>query len=173
MKFATEGPVVLLRRSRRAFVYFGSYDSKFYAPDAGSGQLKRKFETAGEHRYAGRHLHGLLPAGESMPDPWDYLLSSPAEWKGTVYFGGHDSNVYALDAKTGKQKWVYSTKGSWVNNSAAVYEGKLFLGTSIPGLMHAVDSETGAQVFTLDTRFPVFASIANSNGALYFGALDG
>jgi eukaryotic-like serine/threonine-protein kinase len=104
--------------------------------------------------------------------------ASASRTRGIIFFllpriGGHDSNVYALDAKTGKQKWVYSIKGSWVNNSAAVYEGKLFLGTSIPGLMHAVDSETGAQVCTLDTGFPVFASIANSNGALYFGALDG
>jgi outer membrane protein assembly factor BamB len=64
-------------------------------------------------------------------------------------------------------------QGLLVNNSAAVYEGKLFFGTSIPGLVHAVDSDTGAQALTLDTRFSVFASIANSNGALYFGALDG
>jgi eukaryotic-like serine/threonine-protein kinase len=90
-----------------------------------------------------------------------------------VYFGCRDSNVYALDAKTSTQKWVYSTKGSWVNNSAAVYDGKLFFGTSIPGLLHAVDAKTGAEVFTLDTKFPVFASIAISNGMLYFGALDG
>jgi hypothetical protein len=33
--------------------------------------------------------------------------------------------------------------------------------------------KTGAEVFALDTKFPVFASIAISNGMLYSGALDG
>lgn len=34
-------------------------------------------------------------------------------------------------------------------------------------------AKTGAEVSALDTKFPVFASIAISNGMLYFGALDG
>lgn len=214
----------------------------FYALDEATGPLKRRFETAGERRYAGRHLHGLLPAGETMPDSWDYFLSSPAVWNGGVYFGSgdglvyaldaasgklkcrfatadvvhsspaisdgtlyigswdtylcaldaatgkevwrcktgdgaeihnhvgiqaspavadgsvyfgcRDSHVYGVDAKTGKQKWFYSTKDSWVNNSAAVYDIKVY-------------------VFARDTKFPVFASIAISHGMLYFGALDG
>ena len=260
-KFVTEGPVVSSPAVAGGVVYFGSYDGKFYALDTATGQLKWKFETAGERRYAGRHLHGLLPAGETMPDPWDYFLSSPAVWNsdvyfgsgdgnvyaldaasgvlkwkfktgdvvhsspaisdgtlyigswdtylyaldatsgkelwrfktgddaeihnhvgiqaspavadGTVYFGCRDSNVYAVDAKTGKQKWSYSTKGSWVNNSAAVYDGKVYFGTSLPGLLHAVDAKTGAEVISLDTKFPVFASIAIANGMLYFGTLDG
>jgi eukaryotic-like serine/threonine-protein kinase len=39
--------------------------------------------------------------------------ASPAVAGGTVYFGCHDSNVYAPNGKTSKQKWVYSTKGFW------------------------------------------------------------
>src|SRR5215472_6911892 len=58
-------------------VYFGSYDGFFYAVDADTGKLKWKFQTAGERRYAGKHLHGSLPAGEAMPDPFDFYLSSP------------------------------------------------------------------------------------------------
>ncbi|MGA7931286.1 MAG: PQQ-binding-like beta-propeller repeat protein, partial [Candidatus Sulfotelmatobacter sp.] len=49
-------------------VYFGAYDGNFYALDAATGQLKWKFQTAGERRYAARHLHGSQPAGETMPD---------------------------------------------------------------------------------------------------------
>jgi len=60
-----------------------------------------------------------------------------------------------------------------VNNSAAVYDGKVFFGTSIPGLLHAVDAKTGAEMFSLDTKFPVFASIVIADGMLYFGTLDG
>jgi outer membrane protein assembly factor BamB len=68
---------------------------------------------------------------------------------------------------------VLPTKGSWVNNSVGVYDGKVFFGTSIPGLLHAVDAKTGAEMFSLDTKFPVFASIAIADGMLYFGTPDG
>jgi eukaryotic-like serine/threonine-protein kinase len=58
-------------------VYFGSYDGNFYAVDAVTGQLKWKFRTGGERRFAGKHLHGIQPAGETVPDPLDFYLSSP------------------------------------------------------------------------------------------------
>ncbi len=79
-KFVSEGPVVSSPALAGGIVYFASYDGKFYALHAATGQLEWKFETAGERRYAGRHLHGLLPAAETMPDPWNYFLSSPAVW---------------------------------------------------------------------------------------------
>lgn len=68
-KFATEGPVISSPALAGRIVYFGSYDGKLYARDAATGQLKWKFKTAGERRYADRHLHGLLPGAETMPDP--------------------------------------------------------------------------------------------------------
>jgi eukaryotic-like serine/threonine-protein kinase len=76
-KFAAEGPVVSSPAPAGGIVYFASDDGKFYAPDAATDQLKWKLETAGERRYAGRHLHGLLPAADTMPDPWDYFLLLP------------------------------------------------------------------------------------------------
>src|SRR6202043_425711 len=50
---------------------FAAYDGNFYAVDASSGVLKWKFQTGGERRFAGKHLHGVQPAGEIMPDPFD------------------------------------------------------------------------------------------------------
>ena len=44
-------------------IYFGSYDGNFYAVDAGTGQLKWKFATAGERRFAGNASHGSLARG--------------------------------------------------------------------------------------------------------------
>jgi hypothetical protein len=70
-------PVVSSPALAGGIVYFASDDGKFYAPDAATDQLKWKLETAGERRYAGRHLHGLLPAADTMPDPWDYFLLLP------------------------------------------------------------------------------------------------
>jgi len=242
-------------------VYFESYDSNFYAVDAGTGQVKWKYQTGGEKRYAGKHLHHLEPAAESMPDPWDFYLSSPSVWNGVVYFGSgdgaiyaldanngalkwkfqtgdvvhsspaiadgtlyigswdtylyaldavngkekwcfktgedpelhnhvgiqaspavadgivyfgcRDANVYAVDTATGKKKWSFSTDGSWVNNSAVVHEGRVYFGTSIPGILHAVDAKTGARVFQLPTGSPVFASLAVAGSTLYMGNFAG
>ena len=90
-------------------VYFGSYSGRFYAVDAASGKLKWKFQTEGEKRFEARHLHGSEPAAETMPDPFDFYLSSPALWGGAVYFGSGDGNVYALDVATGTLKWKFKT----------------------------------------------------------------
>src|ERR1700721_950815 len=59
----------------------------FYAIDPVSGKLRWKFSNPGERRYAATHLHGSLPAGETMPDPFDVYLSSPTVWNGVVSFG--------------------------------------------------------------------------------------
>ena len=40
--------------------------------------------------------------------------SSPAVVDGVVYTGCRDSNLYALDAATGSEKWRYNANGSWV-----------------------------------------------------------
>jgi hypothetical protein len=63
-------------------VYFTAYDGNVYALDAASGALKWKFQTGGERRFAGKHLHGTQPVAETMPDPFDSYLSSPAVWNG-------------------------------------------------------------------------------------------
>ena len=76
-KFKTDSKVSSSPAVGGGLVYFGSYDGNFYAVDAASGRQKWKFATAGERRFAGKHLHGSLPAGETMPDPFDFYLSSP------------------------------------------------------------------------------------------------
>lgn len=260
-KFATKAWEVSSPAVASGVVYFLSYDGDLYALDAASGQVKWKFKTDGERHYSGTHLHYLQPATDSMPDPWDFYLSSPAVSNGTVYFGSSDGNVYALDAlsgamkwkfktgdvvhsspavadgtlyigswdtylyaidaasgkekwrfktgddpeahnhvgiqaspvvvdgvvyfgsrdafayavdaSSGKELWKFSAQGSWVNNSMVVHDGKAYFGTSIPGIMHAVDAKTGKAVFDLPTGTPVFASMALAGDTLYLGNLGG
>ena len=260
-KFETKGWVVSSPAIDAGTVYFASYDSNFYAVDAASGQLKWKFQTGGERHYIGKHIHYLQPAAEAMPDPWDFYLSSPSVWNGTVYFGSGDGNVYALDAAagtlrwkfqtgdvvhsspaiadgvlyigswdrylyaldaasgaqkwrfetgddpdahnhigiqsspavvngvayfgsrdayayavdvaTGKQIWKFSTEGSWVNNSPVVHEGRVYFGTSVPGIVHAVDAKSGKVVFDVNSGSPVFASMALAGDIVYIGNFAG
>jgi outer membrane protein assembly factor BamB/orotate phosphoribosyltransferase len=77
------------------------------------------------------------------------IFSSPAVWNNTVYFGAYDGNVYALDAATGKKKWI-SFEADWVGSSPALAPdlGLLFIGLEFGlwrkrGGIIALDLETG------------------------------
>jgi len=127
-KFKTGGRVYSSPAVAEGTVFVGSNDGNLYAVDAATGTQKWKFATKGEKRFAAKHIHGLLPESEPMPDPFDFYLSSPAVSNGVVYFGSGDGNVYALDADSGVLKWTFQT-GDVVHASPALAEGRLFIGS--------------------------------------------
>jgi eukaryotic-like serine/threonine-protein kinase len=159
-------------------VYFGAYDGNFYAVDAATGALKWKFQTGGERRFAGKHLHGVQPVGETMPDPFDCYLSSPVVWKGAVYFGSGDGNVYSLNAASGALNWKFKT-GDVVHASPAIADGTVFLG-SWDSYFYALDAVTGREKWRFKTgedpdthnQVGIQSSAAVVDGIVYFGCRD-
>ncbi|HUQ81756.1 MAG TPA: PQQ-binding-like beta-propeller repeat protein [Gemmatimonadaceae bacterium] len=178
-KFATEARVASSPAVDGGIVYVESYDGNFYAIDAATGKLSWKFAVPGERRFAGKYLHGHLPAGETMPDPFDLYLSSPAVWRGAVYFGSGDGHVYALDAKTGRVRWKFRT-GNVVHASPAIANGTLFIG-SWDSWFYALDAATGKQRWrfktgedtTIANQVGIQSSAAVADGVVYFGCRDG
>ena len=160
------------------FVYFESYDGNLYALDVTSGLLKWKFSTKGERRFAAKNIHGALPEAETMPDPFDVYLSSPTVWKGQVYFGSGDGNVYALNAVTGALKWRFQT-GDVVHASPAVAEGTVYVG-SWDHYFYALDAQSGQEKWRFKTgtdakihnQEGIQSSAAVSDGIVYFGCRD-
>jgi quinohemoprotein ethanol dehydrogenase len=79
---------------------------------------------------------------------------------GVMYTTGAWSLVYALDAATGKLLWTYDPEvpKEWgvhaccdvVNRGAAVWKGKVFVGT-LDGRLVALDAETGKPVWDVST----------------------
>ena len=159
-------------------IFFENYDGTFFALDNSTGKPRWKFLTEGERRFAGRNLHGIKPAGETMPDPFDVFLSSPAIWNGTLYFGSGDTNVYALDARTGALKWKFRT-GDVVHASPAVEAGTVFIG-SWDSYFYALDAATGALRWRYKTgddpaihnQVGIESSAAVSDDTVYFGCRD-
>jgi eukaryotic-like serine/threonine-protein kinase len=162
----------------RGLVYFNSYDGNFYAVDTATGKLRWKFRNAGERRYTATHLHGSLPAGEAMPDPFDTYLSSPAVSNGSVYFGSGDGNIYALDAASGDLKWKFKT-GDVVHASPAIVDGKLYIG-SWDSNFYALNSATGKELWRFKTgedpdihnQVGIQSSATVADGIVYFGCRD-
>ena len=177
-KFATAARITSSPAVVDGVVYFGSYDGNFYAVDAATGKVRWKFKNAGERRYAGKNIHGTLPAGETMPDPFDLYLSSPAVWKGVVYFGSGDGNVYALDAVSGAERWKFHT-GDVVHASPAIVEDRLYVG-SWDTYFYALNAGTGAEVWRFKTgddpsihnQVGIQSSATVVNGMVYFGCRD-
>lgn len=95
---------------------------------------------------------------------WTYDLatsrgveSTPIVVDGVMYVTSAWSVVYALDAKTGEELWVYDPAVDRavgvnaccdvVNRGVAVYEGKLYLGV-IDGRVEALDAESGEVIWS-------------------------
>lgn len=177
-KFKTAGRLTSSPAVSGGVVFFGSYDSNFYAVDAATGQLKWKFKTGGERRFAATHLHGGEPAAETMPDPFDFFLSSPVFSQGAVYFGSGDTNIYALDAASGTLKWKFKT-GDVVHASPAISDGVLYVG-SWDSYFYALDASTGNVKWRFKTgedpeihnQVGIQSSAAVSGGMIYFGCRD-
>lgn len=159
-------------------VFFAAYDGFFYALDASTGHLKWWFQTAGEHRFTARNLHGMQPAAETRPDPWDEFLSSPAVWDGAVYFGSGDGNIYALNEGTGALEWKVQT-GDVVHASPAIADGMVFIG-SWDTNFYALDAKTGKEKWRFKTgddpvthnHQGIQSSAAVVDGTVYFGCRD-
>jgi len=98
---------------------------------------------------------------------WDYALhtsrgleATPIVVDGILYTSGNWGKVYALDAATGRELWVYDpgVDAQWgryaccdvVNRGVAVWQGKVYV-ASIDGYLHAIDAETGRRLWKVDT----------------------
>jgi quinohemoprotein ethanol dehydrogenase len=91
--------------------------------------------------------------------------ATPVVVDGVMYFTSAWSKVFALNAVTGALLWSYDPKvpGEWgvnaccdvVNRGAAVWNGKVFVGT-LDGRLIALDAATGKPVWetiTIDSNF--------------------
>src|SRR6516225_2619235 len=176
--FSAGGELVSSPAVVAGLVYFNSYDSTFYAVDEFTGQLKWKFSTNGELRFAAKHIHGMDPAPELMPDPFDFFLSSPVVANGVVYFGSGDHYVYAVDAATGALKWKFRT-GDVVHATPAFADNVLYVG-SWDSYFYALNANTGKQLWRFKTgedqaihnQIGIQSSSAVSEGIVYFGCRD-
>jgi quinohemoprotein ethanol dehydrogenase len=101
---------------------------------------------------------------------WSYDLktsrgveSTPIVVDGVMYVTGAWSIVYALDAKTGRELWVYDPEVpkekaadgccDVVNRGVAVYGGRVYVGT-FDGRLVALNAETGKPVWSKLTVDP-------------------
>ncbi len=108
------------------------------------------------------------------------VVSSPSVANGRVYFGSHDKNIYALDARTGDFIWKFTT-GTRIKSSPAVVDGRVYIGPD-DGNIYCLDASTGSLIWSqnaggfIETNFAAAAALRSSptvvEGKVYVGSLD-
>src|SRR5512139_115512 len=121
------------------------------------------------HRYSGLdqitadNISRLKPAWFLEFDTYRGQEATPIVVDGVIYVTTAWSKVYAVDAKSGKALWQYDPKVPGpaaaknccdvVSRGAAVYKGKVYVGT-YDGRLIALDASSGQPVWTAQTVDP-------------------
>ena len=108
-------------------------------------------------------------------NPLQGVKSSPAlvedEGGSTLYVGGLDNQVYALDATTGDLRWTFRTENAvWA--SPLVIKEHLIVGDE-SGFLYSLDRLTGDENWSMNLGAPITIPPIVSNGLLIVRTADG
>jgi outer membrane protein assembly factor BamB len=101
------------------------------------------------------------------------IASSASVADGVIYVGCRDGHFYAVDAKTGKEKWKHNNNMGWVIASPAVRDGVVYFPTSDGTRFKALEAATGKVIFNIANKAVSFSSPALAADTVYFGSSDG
>jgi eukaryotic-like serine/threonine-protein kinase len=145
-------------------VYFGADDGNLYATDKDSGKVMWMFK-------AGVRVN-----------------SHPAILEGTIFFDGIDllqqgtdtgiyqGTIFALDAKTGEQRWAFKPEGgafSPLVATGAVYCIGAINSPYSEGYIYSLDPITGKELWKHRPTGDVVAPLAFAEGVLYMASESG
>jgi outer membrane protein assembly factor BamB len=88
-----------------------------------------------------------------------------------VYFGSWDRKMYAVDAKTHRMRWSFTT-GDKIKDGAAYASGTVYFG-SYDGKVYAVDARTGKLRWSGSGVGNFYATPAVAYGRVFIGNTDG
>jgi len=177
-------------RTRKLTVLFLSLTGLLFVTSIAAGQQTRRIDDQAL-RNAGKTgeewlTYGLTP-GETRYSPlkqidtsnvsrlglaWSYDVgpgggnqeSTPLFWNGSLYGITNWSVVFAVDARTGKERWRWDPEVNQtavrpkiccgvVNRGIATYQGKI-IAPVIDGRLEALDAETGKPVWEARVAYP-------------------
>lgn len=168
----------------------GGYNHGLYSLDPATGAQKWVNQDATNRYYAESALldgkifapnidKNLYTVDSSGLLQWkfateDALWSKPADDGKTIFLGGMDHILYALDPQSGKALWqTEDLGGALVGNPVLDQNGVLFIGTLGSALI-AIDTKANGKIlWELPVAGWVYSSPALHNGRLYFGDTNG
>ncbi len=125
-------------------VYFGSFDGFIHALDAKTGRPIWKHDTKGA------------------------VVSTPAVAGDLVVVGSRSYDLVALEASTGQPIWKQYIWFSWVESSASVRDGVVYIGSSDAAAAFAFDARTGKRLWKTDVYGWAWGQPAVTGQRVYF-----
>ena len=108
---------------------------------------------------------------------WSYkqksfpYFSSPAVNKDTVFIGGRDKGLHAIDRVTGKQKWRFAARGR-VDSSPVLARNTLVFG-SMDGKLYLLSAQTGKEITSYEIGESISSTPAITKDKIIVGCEDG
>ena len=120
-------------------------------------------------------LYGFDAAtGDPLWEPFvagGKIWSTPVIQDNTVFFGSHDKNVYAVDLRTGEEKWRFATGGTVVAKPL-IFDDKVIVG-SFDRTLYALEAQTGTLAWAFKGSNWFWAGAVAGNSTIYAASMDG
>lgn len=170
-------------------VYVGAADGGFHAVDLASGQRRWLFQSQGKIRNgaaidgdkvvfgsADHRVYAL--AHDSGKEVWRFdtageVDATPLIHNGRVIVGSRSASLFSLRADTGELDWRLYFWGSWVESTATIAEGVLYIGSSDLRRVSAVDPANGHVIWRTDVYGWTWGTPLVVSDQLYVAAAGG
>jgi outer membrane protein assembly factor BamB len=142
-------------------VIVGSWDNHLYGLSLEDGSEAWKVAS----RLPGGEMAGWLG--------WEGFNLDPVIHNGVVYAGNRGTHFYAIDAKTGTEKWSWKHPSSWVGSPAVVSDGVIYFGMSDGISLVGMQVGMGNQTLLFNNRFLNFARPQANSQKVFLASLSG
>ncbi len=95
--------------------------------------------------------------------------SSPALYEDAVFVGSDDGYLYAIGARSGKERWRFATGGG--SASPVVVDGSVYVGSE-DGWFYSIGANSGTEQWSVYLGAGVSGGAAVADGVVYVGAWD-
>jgi eukaryotic-like serine/threonine-protein kinase len=168
-----------------ATVYFADEDNLLFAIDIKTGKEKWRFKAGGNirsHAISGEQIYfsdadGKLYSANKNTGQliWkatkiSKVGSALAVDKGIIYYGGRDNLLYAVEAKSGEEKWRFKAGGFC---SAPVIAGEVVYFVSADKFLYAVENATGQEKWKYKSQNPLSLSPIITDSTIFLLDDDG
>ena len=116
------------------------------------------------------------PSGAEVRGKWRFetrnrrVEASPAVWDSTAYIGSLRDHLYAVDARTGEERWRSDSTG-FFRSSPAVVNGTVYVGNEDRHL-YAFDAESGTVRWRYETSGSVRSAPVVTDSTVYMAYIQ-
>ena len=151
-------------------LFLGSMKGKLVALNVSTGVHLEGFE---DYEVTGSSSSGFGCSSTSSAVP---IYGTPVATGELVYFGGYNGRVYALNAVSGKRRWVYPTEGTLkpIVGGVVVSGSSLYFGDD-DGRLYCLDIESmdeDKKLWDFPTGDKIWATPVVSGDMVFIGSFD-